>query len=248
MASGVTTAIQEECRCSIHNSKTLIDLYGKYREKVGTMKIRSLKQMWAIISDEMSQTYKMKINPNNCENRWRVLERNYKKYAENKNSTGQGKKYFEFSEEMDQIFAHKKNVHPEILLSSEEVHDVLNFSEQDVCPTQGPSGPSTSKKNTNENIIIYQEEVTKKKKLRKKISTIEKIRQDRLNYQQKRLEIENEKLQLLKNRNELIKERNVILQSQCCCKKNNTSYDYSIVGCDKTAVMESDDHDIILQM
>lgn len=160
--SGVTTAVQEECRWSIHNSKTLIDLYNKYREKVGTMKIRSLKQMWAIISEEMSQTYKMKINPNNCENRWHVLERNYKKYVENKNSTGRGKKYFEFSEEMDQIFAHKKNVHPEILLSSEDFHDVLNFSEQDICSTQGPSGPSTSKKDTDEN-IVYQEEAIKKK-------------------------------------------------------------------------------------
>jgi len=246
MKSGDT--IQEECRWSVHNSKNLIDLYGKYREKVGTMKIRSLKQMWAIISEEMSETYKMKITPNNCENRWRVLERNYKKYVENKNSTGRGKKYFEFSEEMDQIFAHKKNVHPEILLSSEDVHDAFNFSEQDVCPTQGPScssGPSTSKKDTNEDIVIYQEEAIKKKNLKKKISTIEKIRQDRLNYQKERLKIENEKLQLLKIRNELIKERNVILQSQCCCKKNNSSYDYSIVGCDKTTVMESDDHDII---
>lgn len=40
---------------------------------------------------------------------------------ENKNSTGRGRKHFDFSEEMDHIFAHKKNVHPEILLSSEVV-------------------------------------------------------------------------------------------------------------------------------
>lgn len=152
--------------------------------------------MWAIISEEMSQTYKMKINPNNCENRWRVLERNYKKYVENKNSTGRGKKYFEFSEEMDQIFAHKKNVHPEILLSSEDVHDI-NFSVQEVCPTQGPSGSSKSKNDTNENSVVYQEEAIKKRNLKKKVSTIEKIRQDRLNYQQKRLEIEKEKLQVV---------------------------------------------------
>jgi len=36
------------------------------------------------------------------------------------------------------------------------------------------------------------------------------------------------------------------MQSQCCCKKNNTSYyDYSIVGCDNTALMVSDDYDIL---
>lgn len=94
---------------------------------------------------------------------------------ENKNSTGRGKKYFEFSEEMDQIFVHKKNVHPEILLSSEDVHDVLNFSEQDVCSNQGPSRPSTSKRDTDENVVVYQEEAIKKKNLRKKLVQLKKL-------------------------------------------------------------------------
>lgn len=76
------TVVQEECRWNIQNSKILIDLYDKYREKVGSFKIKSLKQMWAIIAEDMSLTYEMKINPNNCENRWRVLKRNYKKYVE----------------------------------------------------------------------------------------------------------------------------------------------------------------------
>ena len=128
-----TTAVQmqEECHWNIQNSKTLIDLYSTYRNKVGSFKIKNLKQMWVIISEDISHTYGMKINPNNCENRWRVLERNYKKYVENKNSTGRGRKHFDFIEEMDQIFAHKKNVHPEILLSSEDVHDpIVNFQDE----------------------------------------------------------------------------------------------------------------------
>lgn len=103
-----TFAHQDECRWNVNNSKMLIDLYGKYKDKVGSLKIKNLKKMWEIISEEMSLIYEMKIHPNNCENRWRVLERNYKKYFENKNGTGRGKKYFEFSEEMDKLFAHKK--------------------------------------------------------------------------------------------------------------------------------------------
>lgn len=214
---GNTLAHQDECRWNVNNSKTLIDLYDKYKDKVGSFKIKNLKQMWSIISEEMSLINKMKITPNNCENRWRVLERNYKKYIENKNGTGRGKKYFEFSEEMDQLFKHKKNVHPEILLSSEDIHEPIN-NDNDLYSCEVES-PSTSKGETH-NAIVSSKKEENKKNLRKKISTIEKIRQDRLNYQQNKLEIEKEKLQLLKTRNELIEARNEILKSQCCLKKN----------------------------
>lgn len=211
-----TFAHQDECRWNVNNSKMLIDLYGKYKDKVGSLKIKNLKKMWEIISEEMSLIYEMKIHPNNCENRWRVLERNYKKYIENKNGTGRGKKYFEFSEEMDKLFAHKKNVYPEILLSSEDVHDpTVNDEDLFSCEVESPS---TSKGNTHKLTVSSKKEEIKKN-CNKKISTIEKIRLDRLNYQKEKLEIEMEKLKLLKNRNELIEARNKILQCQCL-KKN----------------------------
>lgn len=78
--------------------------------------------------------------------------------------------------------------------------------------------PSTSKCNTHKLIVSSKKEEIKKN-CNKKISTIEKIRVDRLNYQKQKLEIEMEKLKLLKTRNELIEARNKILQCQCL-KKN----------------------------
>ncbi|XP_068083684.1 uncharacterized protein [Anabrus simplex] len=105
-----------ECKWSVQVSKMLIDLYEKYRPKVGSFKIRNVKQMWVVIAEVLSEDLQMNISPNHCENRWRVLERNHKKYVDNKNATGRGRKYFDYAEEMDRIFAEKKTVNPVIVL------------------------------------------------------------------------------------------------------------------------------------
>lgn len=116
--------------------------------------------MWTKISEEISLTYEMKINPN---------------HFENKNGTGWGKQNFEFSEEKDQLFAHKKNVHPEILLSSEDIHDpTINDKDLYSCEVESPS---TSKGETHK-LTVSSKKEENKKSLKKKISTIEKIRQD----------------------------------------------------------------------
>lgn len=57
--------------------------------------------------------------PSKCENKFKVLERNYKKNKDNNNKTGRGRRVFEFENEMDEIFERKKNVNPTLLLSSE---------------------------------------------------------------------------------------------------------------------------------
>lgn len=96
----------------------LVDCYRMFRTKVGGMEMKSLKKMWEVIAAHIQAKYHLKYSPQHCENRWRVLERNYKKYIENNSKTGRGRKYFEFANEMDEIFKTKRNIHPEILLSS----------------------------------------------------------------------------------------------------------------------------------
>lgn len=86
----------------------LIDCYEKFRNQVGTLQIKTVKQMWGVISKELSEQLEMNISPNHCKNRWRVVERNYKKFVDNQNSTGRDKKYFEYEEEMNRLFAKKK--------------------------------------------------------------------------------------------------------------------------------------------
>lgn len=72
---------------TIMDTKTLIDLYSKYHKKVGTFQIRNQKQLWEIIAKELKQLG-LRVTPNNCLNRWRVVERNYKKFVDDQNKTG----------------------------------------------------------------------------------------------------------------------------------------------------------------
>ncbi|XP_031329710.1 uncharacterized protein LOC116160610 [Photinus pyralis] len=190
----------------------LIDLYRKYKPKVGSIKIKTLKQMWKVIADELQQMLNVIVTPTSCENRWKVLDRNYKKYVDNNNATGRGRKHFEFAEDMQELFGGKKKVHPELILASTAV--------------QVPEGVIEEKGEEKEEITEPAE--TEKRRIRKNGSTIkvkrknvlEAIRYDRKNYQEARLAIETEKLSVLKERNKILEQRNKIL-SKCTCFRAN---------------------------
>ncbi|KAL1488699.1 hypothetical protein ABEB36_014498 [Hypothenemus hampei] len=170
------------------------------------------------------EKHNLQYTPANCENRWRVLERNYKKYIENNSQTGRGRKYFEFAEQMDTIFNKKRNVNPEILLTSSSVilNDKLNTEEilevpsmekdiENVEPNREDNTTKISvKKTTTRNKIKTQLHSTKYKKQ----SILEQMRIDRKHYQEESLmlkkvkmeqmlEMEKEKLNIKKRRNEL---------------------------------------------
>ncbi|KAJ8930143.1 hypothetical protein NQ314_017086 [Rhamnusium bicolor] len=81
-----------------------------------------MKQMWLIIAKYLSELLKTQISDSNYQNRWTVLDRNYKKYVDNQKSTGKGIKYFDYAEEMDGLFEKNKAVYPEIVLSNDRIH------------------------------------------------------------------------------------------------------------------------------
>ncbi|KAI4471246.1 myb/sant-like dna-binding domain [Holotrichia oblita] len=105
------------------STKVLIDLYKKYKKKVGTIEVKNVKAMWLIIAKELEVALKKPVPANCCENRCKVLDRNYKKFVENKTSTGRGRKYFEFTDEMAELFMGKKSVVPQLLLSTSTIHE-----------------------------------------------------------------------------------------------------------------------------
>lgn len=104
-----------------NTTKMFIELYEKYKKKVGTMEIRTLDKLFSIIATELNAMGNTRFTASQCKNKWRVLERAYKKYIEDKNKTGRGRKFFEFSEEMDRVFQKKRNVNPLILLDAETI-------------------------------------------------------------------------------------------------------------------------------
>lgn len=107
-----------------NETKSLIYLYKKYRNQVGSLKIRSMKQFWEIIANLMNEELSINVTGAQCENRWRVLERNYKKYVDNNKKTGRGRKTFEYAEEFDEIFGRKRNIHPELLLTEDSAIEI----------------------------------------------------------------------------------------------------------------------------
>ncbi|KAL1517683.1 hypothetical protein ABEB36_001418 [Hypothenemus hampei] len=187
------------------NTLIFLDLYQKYRGQVGSLKVKNLKRMFELIATEMQVITKIQISASHCENRWKVLERNYKKYIDNSKLTGSGRVTFEYAEIMYSILGKKKNIHPVLLLSS------------DTISTPGPSPTTTKEQNGEEiNIEVTSEEVTtsesiptreKKRKAndnvkkpvvtgskRLKFNILKDIRTERQEYYKKRLELEEKKL------------------------------------------------------
>ncbi|CAH1107435.1 unnamed protein product [Psylliodes chrysocephalus] len=77
--------------------------------------------MWKLIAHEISNLYKITIGPEKCENKWKVVDRSYKKFVDNNRKTGRGRKKFEFEAELDIIYGKKENIMPRILLTSTQV-------------------------------------------------------------------------------------------------------------------------------
>lgn len=82
----------------------MIDTYAELKPKLGTHAIKNMKRLWELIAEKMNGP----VTPAQCENKWRILERAYKKYIDNQKSTGRARKFFEYAEEMDLIFKGKK--------------------------------------------------------------------------------------------------------------------------------------------
>lgn len=190
---------------STNQTKVLLDLYQKYRVRVGTAQIKNFKKLWEILAKELNGLLRTNVTAGHVENRWRVLERAYKRYVDNQNKTGQGKKYFEYLEEMDAIFKGKKNVNPVVLLSSESVQKMPdNQSEESL------KFPETPRKATT---LQVQEDRSKEKRtpLLNRNVTLVHMRRDKKEYYEARLLIEREKVDILKAKVKLMEEKNTLL-------------------------------------
>lgn len=213
---------------SNNDTKILIGLYKSYRNKVGSFELRNMKKLWERIAHEMNKKFNVTVTPSNCENRWRVVERNYKKYIDNNNKTGKGRKQFEYADEMDAIFQKRRNVYPELLLSSNTVDRDFDRTQVDsnatIAETQPQNQPGTpnasnnnssssnndssssSRPNISDLANVSSSRKEKQKKFRSDI--LEDIRKDRVKYYQERLKLQKEQFERkMKLEEEKLKER-----------------------------------------
>ncbi|CAH1965454.1 unnamed protein product [Acanthoscelides obtectus] len=77
--------------------------------------------MYEEIAKELRQKTNQNITGSDCENIWKHLERMFKKYVDNNNKTGRGRREFEYAEAMEDILGKKRNIHPVVLLSSDTI-------------------------------------------------------------------------------------------------------------------------------
>ncbi|XP_072388524.1 uncharacterized protein [Diabrotica undecimpunctata] len=171
-------------------TKILIDLYKKYRESVGTLEMKSLKKMWQVISSEFTS---MGLNYSglNCENRFKVLERNYKKFVDNQNKTGRGRRVFEYFEEMNELYGNKKSVFPKILLTATQKIVPVSLNSEPGPTTIKPPEPAISQPEST-SISVENVRATKPKKSlgskkSRKMTAMEGIREDLRGYRRRKL-------------------------------------------------------------
>ncbi|KAG5882558.1 hypothetical protein JTB14_007165 [Gonioctena quinquepunctata] len=98
----------------------LLDLYKFYKPKVGRGEVKTVNKMWEKIAFDLSNGCRITIHPSKCENKWKVLERSYKKVVDNNNRTGRRQEDFPYEIEFNDIFDKKVNITPKILLHSSE--------------------------------------------------------------------------------------------------------------------------------
>lgn len=223
------------------NTQKLLDFYKTYRNKVGTLQMRNFKKMWEVISDEFKKLYHLSVTASNCENRWRVLERNYKKFIDNKKQTGAGRNVF--ANEMEDILGKKKNINPTIVISSETItkppkklktdnsetlESASSMHEKNQDPSENPlEDPIPSSTATNTPTVSKKLIVTPRRYLKtlNKNDSLEKLRLDKENRHKERLLFEKEKFEKLLNlekeklatkleRNNLLKENNSLIREK----------------------------------
>ncbi|XP_044745976.1 uncharacterized protein LOC123307649 [Coccinella septempunctata] len=214
----------------------LIDLYKKFKSRVGTVEMRSNKKLWEVVAKELVTIFKVPVTATKCENRWKVLERNYKKCVDNNNRTGRGVRIFEFEKEFDEIYGKKKNIRPILLLSSATVNNpqdvaaapsaeepVPGTSHQDsqedtICP---PCLPSTSrdKENTGAATARATSKIVRKRSLRTTTSSYKKrndilveMKNDLKSYYESKKKIDLEKLEIAKKKLEDRTKRTELLE------------------------------------
>ncbi|KAL1493944.1 hypothetical protein ABEB36_009623 [Hypothenemus hampei] len=202
---------------NINQSKLLLDFYKELRPKVGSSEIKTLKKLWTTIAVKLNTILGTNISPHNCENRWRVLEGGYKKFIDGKNTTGNGRTYFEFEEEMNQIFQGKKNVKPVILLSNttvmqpyEEEINNRDINNMEMSPTK--EIPTTSKSGISKTISRKSGKRNNPVINRNKILT--EIREDKKKFYEEKLVMEKEKLELEKKKIAALEQKNLLLQAR----------------------------------
>lgn len=102
----------------------LIHYYKKFRPHVGTLQVKNLRRLFEIICQKVNKDMKSNYTTSNCENRWRVLQRKYKKYALS-GSKNKRARHFEFAKEMAELVETYNNPRKEEETTTKEPEKII---------------------------------------------------------------------------------------------------------------------------
>ncbi|CAH1114779.1 unnamed protein product [Psylliodes chrysocephalus] len=88
----------------------LLNLHKINKTKVESGNLKNMKVLWEVVARDISNKYRVTVMPHKCENKFKVLERNYKKTKDNNNKTGRGRRTFEFEREFDELYGKKQQI------------------------------------------------------------------------------------------------------------------------------------------
>ncbi|KAF0739308.1 Myeloid differentiation primary response protein MyD88 [Aphis craccivora] len=199
----------------------LIDEYGKNYKDVGS-RIRSYKILYEMIAEILNTEFQLKLTGSQVNNKFQTLIRSYKAVVDNNKKTGRGRKYFEFEEQMDNIFHKSKRINPEILLTETEVirntpracndtptlqrsvHEVIDEPDEFINEASGcvEDERKTAVKKTTTNL----------KRKGTRTDVLEDIRSDKQKFYENYIQIQNSKIAEQKRKNDLLEEKNKLLK------------------------------------
>lgn len=202
----------------------LIEFYKKYKPRVGCFEVKTMKKLWELVARDMSNMYKVTVSATKCENRYKVLERNYKKTVDNNNQTGRAKKNFEFEPEMDELFCNKSNIRPRILLSSNEtISPVISGPQDSVENVQIELSIPENQENGNKSLQRRKRRrVENTQSYKKRNDLLNDMRNDLKQFYEGKLKLEKEKMDLAQKKLEDQQKRTLLLEEQVSLLKATT--------------------------
>ncbi|XP_077496097.1 uncharacterized protein LOC144106992 [Amblyomma americanum] len=75
----------------------LIQLYKEFKESPGR-RLKTKKQMWEMLAAKITEVFGGNLTPSQIENKWRTLERGYKRVREHNSRSGNDRRSCEFEE------------------------------------------------------------------------------------------------------------------------------------------------------
>ncbi|XP_050514774.1 uncharacterized protein LOC126890015 isoform X2 [Diabrotica virgifera virgifera] len=108
----------------------LIDLFKKYKPVMTKGDIKTMKEMWDVIANDLSNQFEKPITGSKCKNKFKVLERGYKKMLNDDEIGKRRKKNFPYAKEFKDIQPRKYEFVPGLVHPYTNIPNTITTTER----------------------------------------------------------------------------------------------------------------------